>query len=276
MVARVVRGALAFAVLGLIWAAELGLLLRVGCFEHDDALSFFSLPVLVPCASAFVGAVVAAVAAQPPRLDRSLAVVVLVPLVAMVTGIVAALLWWPVAVGLGAANGLAFGVAALPLIWPLFRAMRARSRPSSMTDIAERYSTYAVLGAVGAVTSVLTLARWRSYPMCESETTQATFAMLASVAIATSAAAALVAHARRARRAIASPPWFLDLGVGDARHELCTHPPTAYRHASETVSTVYGDAALATRIIDARTRAGVVSAVTAIVAGAATLVLQAQ
>jgi hypothetical protein len=269
MVDRVGRGVLVFGVLGIIVAAQIGSLLRVGCFEHDDALAWFSLPVLVPFACALLGAVVAALA-RPPMSSRAvLGVIVAVPSIAIVTATTAALIWWPDAAHVGPATGLAFGLAALPLVLPLTVALRGEARRGSMLDVANKWTAWAVAGAVATAVSVLTLPRWKTYPSCTPDSEQAIGATCFAVGLAVFAAAVLFVHAHHAKRALRAPPRFLDIGVGDAHHETQTHPSTAYRNVIETISVVHGDAALARKLLRSRVIAAWVAVAVALACGSA-------
>src|SRR5262249_19853567 len=145
---RVGRGVLVFGVLGIIVAALMGSLLRVGCFEHDDALAWFSLPVLVPFACALLGAVVAALARPPMSARAVLGVIVVVPSIAIVAATTGALVWWPEYMHAGVATGFAFGVAALPLVVPMVLAFRGEARRDSVLDVANRWTAWSVAGAV--------------------------------------------------------------------------------------------------------------------------------
>jgi len=274
MVDRVARGVLVFGVLGVLVAAQIGSLLRVGCFDHDDALAWFSLPVLVPIAVAFVGGVIAALARPPMSARAVLGVIVAVPSIAIVTGTTGALVWWPDHAQVGPATGLVFGVAALPLVLPLVMAMRPEARRDSVLDVANKWMVWSVAGAMGAIVSVLTLPRWHAYPSCASESGQAIGATFCAVALALFAASVLFVHAHASMRALGSPPRFLDVGVGEAHHATTTHPSTAYRDVIETVSIVHGDPALGRKVLKARVFAGIVAVAVAIACGSAGVALR--
>jgi len=274
MVDRVARGVLVFGVLGVLVAAQIGSLLRVGCFDHDDALAWFSLPVLVPIAVAFVGGVIAALARPPMSARAVLGVIVAVPSIAIVTATTGALVWWPDRAQVGPATGLVFGVAALPLVLPLAMAMRPEARRDSVLDVANKWMVWAVAGAMGAIVSVLTLPQWKAYPSCASESGQAIGATFFAVALALFAASVLFVHVHASMRALGSPPRFLDVGVGEAHHETTTHPSTAYRDVIETVSIVHGDPALGRKVLKARVFAGIVAVAVAIACGSAGVALR--
>ena len=274
MVDRVARGVLVFGVLGIIIAAEIGSLLRVGCFDHDDALAWFSLPVLVPLACALLGAVVAAIAKPPVTPRAVLGIIVAVPSIAIVTATTAALVWWPDAARVGPATGLAFGLVALPLVGPLVLAFRGEARRDSVLDVANRWTAWTVAGAVAATVSVLTLPRWKPFPSCTSESEQAIGATFFAVALAVFAATVLFVHTRRSMRALAAPPRFLDVGVGDAHHETTTHPSTAYRDVIETVSVIHGDPVLGRKLVRARVLAACAAVAVAFACGSAGVALR--
>jgi len=282
MADRVARGVLVFGVLGIIVAALVGSLLRVGCFDHDDALAWFSLPVLVPFAIALVGAVVAALTRPPMRARAVLGLIIAVPSIAIVAATTGALVWWPDKAQVGPATGLVFGLAALPLVLPLAVALRSEARRDSVLDVANKWTVWSVAGAVATIVSTLTLPRWKAYPSCTSDSDQAVAATLFAAGLAVVAAAVVFVHARRSMRALKSPdppkagrrdgqvpPRFLDVGVGDAHHETLTHPGTAYRDVVETVSVVHGDAVLARKLLRSRVIAASAAVAVALACGSA-------
>jgi hypothetical protein len=274
MVDRVGRGVLVFGVLGILVAALIGSLLRVGCFDHDDALAWFSLPVLVPFAIALVGGVVAALARPPVRMRAILGIFVAVPSIAIVAATTGALVWWPDKAQVGPATGLLFGVAALPLVVPLALALRAEARRDSMLDVANKWTVWCVAGAIATIVSTLTLPRWKPYPSCTSDSDQAVAATFFAVGLAVFAAAVVFVHAHRSLRDLASPPRFLDIGVGDGHHETQTHPSTAYRDAIETISVVHGDALLARRLLRTRVIAAWAAVAVALACGSAGIAMR--
>lgn len=284
MADRVARGVLVFGVLGVVVAALIGSLLRVGCFDHDDALAWFSLPVLVPCAIALVGGVVGALVRPPMSMRAVLGVVVAVPTIAIVTATTGALVWWPDKAQVGPATGFFFGVAALPLVLPLAMALRPEARRDSILDVANKWTVWSVCGATATIVSTLTLPRWKAYPSCTNESAQALAATFFAVGLAVFAAAVVFVHAHRSCRDLVSiaegdrqretPPRFLDLGVGDAHHETQTHPSTAYRDVIETVSVVHGDAVLARKLLRARVIAAWAAVAIALACGSAGVVLR--
>lgn len=284
MADRVARGVVVFGVLGVVVAALVGSLLRVGCFDHDDALAWFSLPVLVPVAIALVGGVVGALVRPPTSMRAVLGVIVAVPSIAIVTATTGALVWWPDKAQVGPATGLIFGVAALPLVVPLAMALRADARRDSILDIANKWTAWSVCGATATIVSTLTLPRWKPYPSCTSESDQAVAATFFAVGLAVLAAAVVFVHAHRSFRALVSiaggdrqrqtPPRFLDLGVGDADHETQTHPSTAYRDVVETISVVHGDAILARKLLRTRVLAASAAVIVALACGSAGVALR--
>jgi hypothetical protein len=274
MVDRVGRGVLVFGVLGIIVAALMGSLLRVGCFEHDDALAWFSLPVLVPFACALLGAVVAALARPPMSARAVLGVIVVVPSIAIVAATTGALVWWPEYMHAGIATGFAFGVAALPLVVPMVLAFRGEARRDSVLDVANRWTAWSVAGAVATAVSVMTLPRWKPLPSCTADSDQAVAATFIAVGLAVFAAAVVFVHAHRAMRDLSSPPRFLDIGIGEAHHETQTHPSTAYRDVVETVSVVYGDAVLGRRLLRLRVIAAWAAVAVALACGSAGVVFR--
>jgi hypothetical protein len=287
MVDRVGRGVLVFGVLGFLVAALTGSLLRVGCFDHDDALAWFSLPVLVPFAIALAGGVVAALSrspsTDPPQAGRRdgkmsmravLGMIVALPSIAIVTATTGALVWWPDKAQVGPATGLAFGVAALPLVFPLAMALRPEARRDSILDVANKWLVWTVAGAIATIVSVLTVPRWKSYPSCTPESTQAIAATFFATALAVFAASVLFVHVGRSMKALSTPPRFLDVGVGDAHHETTTHPNTAYRDVIETVSVVHGDPAFGRKALRARVLAACAAVAVALACGSAGVVLR--
>jgi hypothetical protein len=274
MVDRVGRGVLVFGVVGVLAAAQIGSLLRVGCFEHDDGLAWFSIPLLVPFACALVGGVVAALARHRRSARAVLGVLVAVPSIAIVMATTGALVWWPEAASVGPATGLVFGLAGLPLVVPLLLAFRADARKDSVLDVANRWTTWSVAGAVATAVSVMTLPRWKPLPSCTADSDQAVAATFFAVGLAVFAAAVVFVHAHRAMRDLTAPPRFLDVGVGDAHHETHTHPSTAYRDVVETISVVHGDAVLGRRLLRSRVFAAWAAVVVALACGSAGVVLR--
>ncbi|HEY1955435.1 MAG TPA: hypothetical protein VGH28_07475 [Polyangiaceae bacterium] len=261
---KIGRGVLAFGAVGLLWAAELASLLRVSCFDHDDALSLFALPILMPCAMAFVGGVVAHLAMRPSRVERAVAIAVLVPTTGLFVGMIAGLVWWPEEIGEATADGLAFGAAALVLVVPLAMALGRGARAKSLVDDADRLALWARAGAVAAVASVLTLPQWKSYPSCESEPAQAVIATVVAALVAGTAAVTLIAHVLTSRRLLATPPAYLDIGVGEGHVEIGAPRETAYRHPAATASVVHGDAAAGSAALRAHAIGAMLCAIVAV------------
>ena len=272
--AKIGRGALAFGVVGVVWAAELASLLRVSCFDHDDALSLFALPILLPCAMAFVGGVVAHLVVRPKRIERALGVAVLVPSVGLFAGAIAGLVWWPGDIGEAMADGLAFGAVALVLVVPLALSLGRGARAKSVVDDGDRLALWARAGAVAAVASVLTLPRWKAYPSCDSEPAQAVVATVLAAIVAGTAAVTLVAHVLTSRKLLRSPPKYLDVGVGDAHVEIGPHPATAYRHPIVTTSVVRGDTAAGLAALRAHALGATVCLLVAVACAAAGIALR--
>ena len=202
--AKIGRGALVFGAMGVIWAAELASLLRVDCFAHDDGLSLFALPILLPCAMAFVGAVVARLAVHPKRMERAAAIALVVPSTGLVAGAVAGLVWWPEEIGEAMVDGLAFGAVALVLVAPLAALLARGARPRSVLDHADRLALWARAGAVASIASVLTLPEWKPYAACESEPAQAVIATSLAAVVAIVASVTLLAHVLGSRRLLAA------------------------------------------------------------------------
>jgi hypothetical protein len=274
--AKIGRGALVFLVVGTLCSGELGSLWRVGCYAHDEALSAFVLPVLVPLATTLVGAAVAWLATRPRRLERVASIVVLVPGVGLLTGVVAGLVWWPDPDGLrdATATALAVSTAALVLIAPLAAALGGGARPRSLLDDADRFALWARAGALVSVASVLTLPRWKAFPACAGEPGQAIVVTALGGALLAIASSVLAVHLLRARLLLASPPSFLDLGVGDGRTEIVTHAPTAYRHPASPLRVVWGDVEGARRRLRAHGRAALAYAAVGLAACAAGIFLR--
>ena len=272
--AKIGRGALVFGVVGVIWAAELASLLRVDCFAHDDALSFFALPILMPSAMAFVGGVVARLAVHPKRLERAAAIALVVPSTGLVAGAVAGLVWWPEAIGEAMVDGLAFGAVALVLVTPLAALLARGARPRSVVDRADALALWARAGAVASIASVLTLPQWKPYAACDSAPAQAVIATSVAALVATVASVTLVAHVLGSRRLLSQPPRFVDVGIGASRAEILSHPPTAYRDVTETLSVIHGDPSAGRKALMAHAFGAVLCVVVAVTAASVGIALR--
>jgi hypothetical protein len=261
-----------FGALGLVWAMQIGSLLRVGCFAHDDGLAFIALPLVVPAAMAVLGGALAwvSVSRQEGGLDaRSLMVTVLVPGTGFFVGVVAGVVWWPEQVPFAAAHGLAFGAVALVLLAPLVGTMRRAARPRSLMDGTNRLATWSYAGAAACVSSVLTLPQWKALPSCTSEPSQAIVATAIGAITCAFASVLLVLHVRQSRRLLAAIPTGtshaqVDAGIGEGRSEVLSHPPTAYRHAASLLGVIYGDVGTAQSMMRRQARWVVVCCVTSL------------
>lgn len=272
--AKIGRGAAAFGAVGVLCAAQVASLLRVACFEHDEALSFFALPILLPAAMAFVGGVVARLAVHPKPLERAAAIALVVPAVGLLAGLVGGLVWWPEDAGEAAVDGLAFGGVALLVVTPIVALLARGARRDSIVNRANRLAVWAWAGAAVTVVSVLTLPRWKAYATCDSEPLQAVIATAIGLGVATLASVSLIVHALTARRLLATPPRFVDVGIGAAHFETLSHPPTAYRDVTETVSVVHGDVDAGRRALRAHALGAALCMLVAFAAASAGIVLR--
>jgi hypothetical protein len=259
-----------FGAVGVAWSFELASLLHVGCFAHDGGLG--GLYVVVPCAMALLGALLATRGAHTSRLQRVTVDACVVLAVAMVAGAAVGLGWFPPdGIMRGGRDGLAFGAVSLVFVAPLAHALRgADARARSLVDDADRLTAWATAGATAAVAAVCTLPGWHLLPMCREGCARALGAGIAGVLVAWASCATLAAHVSRARRLVCEGapalPGFVDLGLGDDRSDTPVARETAYRHPN-AVWTVIGDRARAVTALGRRLRVAAALAGVAAVAG---------
>ena len=251
-----VRLASAFAALGVVWGAQIGSLLQVGCFAHDGPL-WPALLVLVPAALAIVGVVVGQHGHRKLLPFASVAILPL-PCAGMTLGTLVGILWWPPeGIVLGAHDGLLFGLAALPLLLPVFVAARSvgRARPRSVVDRVDGYSVWGAVGLSCALSSAATVPHWNGYPACgvaQSGSQLAGLVGLACALLGSTLTAAMWAAQRAAGARLlrlhseslsGGPPLpaLVDLGLGDLHWERETAVPTAYRSVHRADLVVRGD-----------------------------------